>query len=315
MQRNLLNIARRYCATNVFKPAKCARVSFSSSASFRQEAPPAKPVDHIHRDDAGDRKTHFGFETVTEKEKEEKVYEVFHNVAQKYDLMNDVMSCGIHRLWKDHFIGRMAPVPGTRLIDVAGGTGDIAFRFIDYIRNQSSLQQVSPSVSPRQSHVTVCDINQAMLDVGKQKAAARGLDKTGSMSWVLGNAEELPVEDESYDVYTVAFGIRNMTHIDTVLSEAYRVLRPGGRFMCLEFSEVTNPLLRRAYDAYSFQVLPVMGQVVAGDWKSYQYLVESIRQFPVQEDFKEMIEDANFCNVTYENLLFGVAAIHSGFKL
>lgn len=256
-----------------------------------------------------DRTTHFGFETVTEAEKGRKVYSVFHNVAEKYDLMNDVMSGGIHRLWKDYFVRLMSPARGTRLLDVAGGTGDIAFRFMDFLRHAKSS---SDSLS--ESHVTVCDISQAMLDVGKRRAARRDC-RHGEISWLLGNAEQLPVSDESYDVYTVAFGIRNMTHIDTVLSEAYRVLRPGGRFMCLEFSEVANPLLRRVYDVYSFHVIPVMGQVVAGDWKSYQYLVESIRQFPCQEEFKEMIEDAGFSHVTYENLMFGVASVHSGFKL
>lgn len=256
-----------------------------------------------------DKTTHFGFETVTEAEKGQKVYSVFHNVAEKYDLMNDVMSGGIHRLWKDYFVRLMSPAPGTRLIDVAGGTGDIAFRFMDFLRHAKSGSDMSSA-----SHVTVCDISQAMLDVGQRRAAQRDCH-SGEISWLLGNAEQLPVGDESYDVYTVAFGIRNMTHIDTVLSEAYRVLRPGGRFMCLEFSEVTNPLLRSVYDMYSFHVIPVMGQVVAGDWKSYQYLVESIRQFPCQEEFKEMIEDAGFSHVTYENLMFGVAAVHSGFKL
>jgi len=274
-------------------------------------------LSQVKSDNSTTAKTHFGFETVTEKEKEEKVYSVFHNVAEKYDLMNDVMSGGIHRLWKDYFMWRMAPTPGSRLLDVAGGTGDIAFRFLNFVRNQTpyDICQSNETNTARQTHVTVCDINQAMLDVGKQKAAALGHDKTGMLSWLLGNAEQLSVEDNSVDIYTVAFGIRNMTHIDRVLAEAYRVLKHGGRFMCLEFSEVPNTVIRRIYDAYSFQVVPVMGQVVAGDWKSYQYLVESIRQFPCQEDFKEMIEDAGFCNVSYENLMLGVAAIHSGFKL
>lgn len=260
-----------------------------------------------HPNPTTDRTTHFGFETVTEEEKGQKVYNVFHNVAEKYDIMNDVMSGGIHRLWKDYFVRCMSPTPGTRLLDVAGGTGDIAFRFIDFVRHSKSS-----SDTVGDSHVTVCDINQAMLDVGERKAASRGRSE---ISWLLGNAEQLPVSDDSYDVYTVAFGIRNMTHIDRVLSEAYRVLRPGGRFMCLEFSQVSYPLIRSVYDAYSFHVIPVMGQIIAGDWKSYQYLVESIRQFPCQEEFKEMIEDAGFSDVTYENLMFGVAAIHSGFKL
>lgn len=330
MQRNLWRVFRRFSVVERCNHTKLVTVSFSSETLGDElTKPPKDTKTDQYKSTSGDNeshKTHFGFETVTEQEKEQKVYNVFHNVAEKYDLMNDVMSGGIHRLWKDYFIYKMHPVPGTRLLDVAGGTGDIAFRFLDFVKNQygdgkwptAVSQQTDPTTEAPVSdntHVTVCDINKAMLDVGKRKAITRGLDKTGSMSWILGNAEQLPVADESFDVYTVAFGIRNMTHIETVLSEAYRVLRQGGRFMCLEFSEVSNPLLRRAYDAYSFQVLPVMGQVIAGDWKSYQYLVESIRQFPCQEDFKEMIEDAGFCSVTYENLMFGVAAIHSGFKL
>ncbi|XP_052801314.1 2-methoxy-6-polyprenyl-1,4-benzoquinol methylase, mitochondrial-like [Mya arenaria] len=283
--------------------------------------------------EASDRKTtHFGFETVTEEEKEEKVYEVFKNVAEKYDLMNDAMSVGVHRLWKDHFIRRMAPPPGTKLLDVAGGTGDIAFRFLNYVKSrdvnsppdvfpdsssssESSDENGLPSNNQRSHdcHVTVCDINQSMLEVGQGRAAEAGI--TSGISWLKGNAECLPVEDNSFDVYTIAFGIRNCTHIDKVVDEAYRVLRPGGRFMCLEFSEVPNSLIRSVYDEYSFQVIPVLGQVLAADWSSYQYLVESIRQFPNQETFKKLIQCSGFKAVTYENLTFGVVAIHSGFKL
>lgn len=159
----------------------------------------------------------------------------------------------------------------------------------------------------------ICDINKEMLKVGKQKATAQG-HKAG-LAWVLGDAEELPFDDDKFDVYTIAFGIRNVTHIDRALQEAHRVLKPGGRFLCLEFSQVNNPLLSRIYDLYSFQVIPVLGEVIAGDWKSYQYLVESIRRFPSQEEFKEMIEDAGFQKVTYESLTSGIVAIHSGFKL
>nr|KAG5700370.1 hypothetical protein BaRGS_029622 [Batillaria attramentaria] len=257
-------------------------------------------------------------------------------------------------------------MPGTKLIDVAGGTGDIAFRFLQYVGSQpsshpqlqsqggdefdikmpreveaqvymdpvektedSSSSSSSSSSSDeeaedmkgwrkavennRRSHVTVFDINQAMLDVGKQKAREQGI--TSGMSWVQGNAENLPFPDCSFDAYTIAFGIRNCTDVQRVVDEAYRVLKRGGRFMCLEFSQVTNPVLRSVYDSYSFQVIPVMGQVIAKDWKSYQYLVESIRQFPDQEEFADMIRSSGFRMVTYENLTFGVAAIHSGFKL
>ncbi|XP_046554852.1 2-methoxy-6-polyprenyl-1,4-benzoquinol methylase, mitochondrial-like [Haliotis rubra] len=296
-------------------------------------------------DNGEKRETHFGFEYIPEEEKEGKVYEVFENVASRYDLMNDTMSAGVHRLWKDHFLECMAPTPGTSLIDVAGGTGDIALRFLRYIQSQTSTEhrqdfkvkiprEITANIymdtaegyssdssssdeetesPPRNSAVTVCDINQAMLDVGKAK-----LEKLGYMTginWLQGNAESLPLEDNSYDVYTIAFGIRNCTHIDKVLSEAYRVLKPGGRFMCLEFSQVNNLFLRSLYDNYSFQVIPVMGQLIAGDWKSYQYLVESIRQFPNQKDFSDMIQRAGFRVVKHENLTFGVAAIHSGFKI
>ncbi|EPQ06208.1 2-methoxy-6-polyprenyl-1,4-benzoquinol methylase, mitochondrial [Myotis brandtii] len=307
--------------------------------------------------------THFGFETVSEEEKGGKAspdstfcldpmemihedppqfYQVFESVAKKYDVMNDMMSLGIHRVWKDLLLWRMHPFPGTQLLDVAGGTGDIAFRFLNYIQAQHQRKQKrqlrtqqnlsweeiaqkyqNEEDSLNGSHVVVCDINKEMLKIGRKKACAQGY-KTGKsyrknlqlgLAWVLGDAEELPFDDDKFDVYTIAFGIRNVTHIDRALQEAHRVLKPGGRFLCLEFSQVTNPLVSRLYDLYSFQVIPVMGEVIAKDWKSYQYLVESIRQFPAQEEFKEMIEDAGFQKVTYESLTSGIVAIHSGFKL
>ncbi|XP_029295132.1 2-methoxy-6-polyprenyl-1,4-benzoquinol methylase, mitochondrial isoform X2 [Cottoperca gobio] len=251
-------------------------------------------------DAAGDRSTHFGFETVPETEKAKRVYKVFENVAQKYDTMNDAMSLGIHRLWKDMLLHAMHPQPGVRLLDVAGGTGDIAFRFLEYVRFQQERQKrrtvqsmqtpswedISNNYStededaPQESRAVVCDINKEMLRVGKQKADSMGT--RAGLSWVVGDAEELPFDDDQFDIYTIAFGIRNVTHIDQALQEALRVLKPGGRFMCLEFSKVTNPVLARLYDAYSFQMIPVLGEVIAGDWKSYQYLVESIRKFPDQ---------------------------------
>ncbi|XP_029999618.1 2-methoxy-6-polyprenyl-1,4-benzoquinol methylase, mitochondrial [Sphaeramia orbicularis] len=284
-------------------------------------------------DAAGDRSTHFGFETVPEEEKAKRVYKVFENVAQKYDIMNDAMSFGIHRLWKDALLHIMHPQPGARLLDVAGGTGDIAFRFMDYIHSQQekqerlrvqsmqtpSWQDISDKYStedeggPQESTAVICDINKEMLKVGKQKAESMGV--SAGLSWVVGDAEELPFDDDQFDIYTIAFGIRNVTHIDQALQEALRVLKPGGRFMCLEFSKVTNPVLARLYDAYSFQIIPALGEVIAGDWKSYQYLVESIRKFPDQEEFKGMIEDAGFYRVQYYNLTGGVVALHSGFKL
>ncbi|GCC29979.1 2-methoxy-6-polyprenyl-1,4-benzoquinol methylase, mitochondrial [Chiloscyllium punctatum] len=283
---------------------------------------------------AEEKQTHFGFEKVSESEKAEKVYKVFKNVAKNYDIMNDAMSLGIHRLWKDALIRMMNPLPGTKLLDVAGGTGDIAFRFMDYVRmqqerqsrqavksNQSpSWQQISDfyqqqnkSDSDLGSKAVICDINKEMLKVGRQKAEQ--LNYSEGLSWVVGNAEELPFDDDKFDVYTIAFGIRNVTHIDHVLQEAYRVLKPGGRFMCLEFSKVQNPVISRLYNLYSFQVIPVLGEVIAADWKSYQYLVESIQRFPDQEEFKAMIEDAGFYRVEYSNMTSGIVAVHSGFKL
>ncbi|KAM6943832.1 2-methoxy-6-polyprenyl-1,4-benzoquinol methylase, mitochondrial [Lycodopsis pacificus] len=284
-------------------------------------------------DDAGDRSTHFGFETVPETEKAKKVYKVFENVAQKYDTMNDAMSLGVHRLWKDVLLHVMHPQPGAQLLDVAGGTGDISFRFLDYVRSQQERQKrraarsaqaaswrdfssnysSEDEVIPQASRAVVCDINKEMLRVGKQKADSMGV--SAGLSWVAGDAEELPFDDDRFDIYAIAFGIRNVTHIDQALQEALRVLKPGGRFMCLEFSTVTNPGLSRLYDAYSFNMIPVLGEVIAGDWKSYQYLVESIRKFPDQEEFKRMIEDAGFYCVKYTNLTGGVVALHSGFKL
>ncbi|XP_061759958.1 2-methoxy-6-polyprenyl-1,4-benzoquinol methylase, mitochondrial isoform X2 [Nerophis ophidion] len=282
--------------------------------------------------ESGETNTHFGFESVPEEEKAKKVYEVFENVAQKYDIMNDAMSLGIHRLWKDALLHVMHPQPGACLLDVAGGTGDIAFRFLDYVQSQKerqtrqrarsmqspSWQDISDNYSGQKDwegveaecRAVVCDINKEMLKVGKEKADYMGV--SAGLSWVVGDAEELPFDDNQFDIYTVAFGIRNVTHIE---KEALRVLKPGGRFMCLEFSKVTNPVLAKLYDAYSFQVIPVLGEVIAGDWKSYQYLVESIRKFPAQNEFKEMMEDAGFFCVQYHNLTAGVVALHSGFKL
>jgi len=247
------------------------------------------------------KKTHFGFQSVGEEQKKEKVLSVFHNVADTYDLMNDVMSAGIHRVWKNYFMQKLDPGTSSKLLDVAGGTGDIAFRFLDHVGREG------------EASVVVCDINKSMLEVGEERAKALGYNK--GVTWVEGDGQALPFPDNSFDCYTIAFGIRNVVRVDQALAEAYRVLRPGGRFLCLEFSKVHTPGLDALYDFYSFQVIPPMGKVIAGDWDSYQYLVESIRQFPDQETFARMIRDANFRFVDYENLSFGVAAIHSGFKL
>jgi demethylmenaquinone methyltransferase/2-methoxy-6-polyprenyl-1,4-benzoquinol methylase len=227
------------------------------------------------------------------------VNEVFSKVAGRYDLMNDLMSGGLHRLWKAEFINMLAPPKSEApfaLIDVAGGTGDIAFRFLD-------------AVGPGGSAV-ICDISKEMMEAGKARAKDRG-----PLTFVQGNAEALPFESKRFDAYTIAFGIRNVTHIDQALAEAFRVLKPGGRFLCLEFSSVEMPLLDTLYDAYSFNAIPRLGHLVAGDAESYRYLVESIRRFPDQERFAEMIRDAGFERVGYRNLTGGIAAIHSGWRI
>ena len=242
--------------------------------------------------------THFGFQTVPEGEKAGKVHGVFTSVASKYDVMNDVMSGGIHRLWKDAMMDWLAPRDGQRLLDVAGGTGDIAFRFLNRAPGASAV---------------VLDMTESMLVEGRKRAEAEALgDK---LDWIVGDAMALPFETNSFDVYTISFGIRNVTRIEEALAEAYRVLRPGGRLMVLEFSQLPNPGLQWAYDRYSFNVIPVMGQVITGDRDSYQYLVESIRKFPDQDNFAAMIRSAGFDQVKYRNLTMGVAALHSGWKL
>lgn len=223
--------------------------------------------------------------------------------------MNDLMSGGLHRLWKDHLVQSLAPFAGQRHLDVAGGTGDVAFRVLRGIRD-SEARNTSTGTKCLGS-VVVCDINTAMLKEGERKAASQGIDAT-SIEWVEGNAENLPFEDRAFDSYTIAFGIRNVTDRPAALREARRVLRPGGRFLCLEFSKVIVPGLQQLYDVYSFRVIPEIGRVVAGDAESYRYLVESIRMFPGQEEFASMVREAGFRAVMYENLTAGVVAIHSG---
>jgi demethylmenaquinone methyltransferase/2-methoxy-6-polyprenyl-1,4-benzoquinol methylase len=245
------------------------------------------------------RETHFGFRTVDEGEKAGLVRGVFESVASRYDIMNDLMSGGVHRIWKDAMMDWLAPRPGQHLIDVAGGTGDVAFRF---------LKRAGAG-----ARATVVDLTAPMLAEGQTRAEAA--DLAGRIEWVVGDAMALPFADASFDVYTISFGIRNVTRIEAALSEAFRVLRPGGRLMVLEFSQIPNDLLQRVYDAYSFNVIPRMGQIVTGDRDSYQYLVESIRKFPDQETFSAMIRAAGFEQVKYRNLSMGIAALHSGWKL
>jgi demethylmenaquinone methyltransferase/2-methoxy-6-polyprenyl-1,4-benzoquinol methylase len=243
--------------------------------------------------------THFGYATVPEAEKAGRVHGVFASVAGRYDLMNDAMSLGIHRLWKTAMIDWLAPRPGMRLLDVAGGTGDIAFRFLERLKGRG--------------HATVLDMTEDMLAEGRRRAEARRFE--GAIDWVAGDAMALPFADRSFDAYTISFGIRNVTRIEDALAEAWRVLRPGGRLLVLEFSRVPEPSLRWLYDRYSFNVIPPMGQLLAGDRDSYRYLVESIRRFPDQESFAAMIAAAGFGQVRYRNLSMGIAALHSGWKL
>lgn len=249
-------------------------------------------------DETSEKTTHFGNRDVPEGDKAGLVHGVFTNVASKYDIMNDVMSVGIHRLWKDAMMDWLAPRPGQKLLDVAGGTGDIAFRFLKRAKHAEAV---------------VCDMTESMLVEGRKRAEAEAM--SDHLDWVTGDAMALPFEDNSFDVYTISFGIRNVTRPADALAEAYRVLRPGGRLMVLEFSQLPNDGVQKLYDLYSFNVIPRMGQVIAGDRDSYQYLVESIRKFPDQETFLGMIRDAGFDNAKYRNLSMGIAALHSGWKL
>jgi demethylmenaquinone methyltransferase/2-methoxy-6-polyprenyl-1,4-benzoquinol methylase len=248
------------------------------------------------------RDTHFGFKTVDLDAKQGLVDDVFRSVARRYDLMNDLMSGGLHRAWKDALVTAVNPPRGDRpfgLVDVAGGTGDIAFRVV--------------AAGGPGTRVTVCDINPEMLAVGRERAIERGLDD--AVAFVDGNAEALPFPDRSFDACTIAFGIRNVPRIDAALAEAYRVLRPGGRFLCLEFSTVDVPGLDTLYDLYSFNVIPALGRSVAGDADAYRYLVESIRRFPKPQAFAAMISAAGFRRVSARPLTGGVVALHSGWRL
>lgn len=249
----------------------------------------------------GGMETSYGFREVAEGEKQVLVNEVFHKVAKRYDIMNDVMSAGLHRIWKDAMIAALNPPkdPAYKVLDVAGGTGDIAFRIVE--------------ASGRLAHATVLDINGSMLGVGAERAEKKGL--SDNLTFVEANAEALPFEDNSFDAYTIAFGIRNVPRIDAALSEAHRVLKRGGRLLVLEFSEVEMPLLDRFYDQWSFKAIPRFGKMITGDAEPYQYLVESIRKFPNQRDFAAMITKAGFSRVTFTNYSGGIAALHSGWKL
>jgi demethylmenaquinone methyltransferase/2-methoxy-6-polyprenyl-1,4-benzoquinol methylase len=250
---------------------------------------------------AGDN-THFGFREVPLRDKQALVDDVFHSVAGRYDLMNDLMSAGLHRAWKDALVTALNPPKSDRpfaLLDLAGGTGDIAFRAV--------------AAGGTGTHATVVDFNRNMLTVGRERAAARGLDHV--ITFLEANAERLPLPDRSFDAATIAFGIRNVPRITAALAEAYRVLKIGGRFLCLEFSAVDVPGLDALYDLYSFNVIPVLGRAVAGDAEAYRYLVESIRRFPPPDVFADMMREAGFRRVAFQRMSGGIVALHSGWRL
>lgn len=253
-----------------------------------------------------DDHTHFGFRTVKTGEKPQLVRAIFDDVAVRYDLMNDLMSVGIHRLWKLAMIDWLAPRPGARYLDVAGGTGDIALRILKRLASDD-IQNLGDA------RITVVDASEPMLQTGRDRAVDAGV--LNNIEWVHGDAECLPIEDQSIDFFSIAFGIRNIARIDVALAEARRVLKPGGRFLCLEFSHVLLPVLGAAYDAYSFRVLPALGEIITGNREAYQYLAESIRRFPNQDEFAAMISNAGLGQVKVRNLSGGIAALHSAWRI
>ncbi len=298
--------ARKYAQMIAIGSSSPPRQSLSFCIVMQSHHPPqsARPVDAADpqpRDPASraeETTTHFGFDEVPAAEKGAKVQALFGRVAARYDLMNDLMSGGIHRLWKDAMIRRLAPRDGERFLDVAGGTGDIAFR----------IAKQAP-----QAQTMVLDLTPEMLAVGRDRALDQGL--VDGLTWMAGDAQALPLPDRSVNAYTIAFGLRNVTDPGLALAEAYRVLKPGGRFVCLEFSQVILPVLDRLYDLYSFRVLPLLGAVVAQDRAGYQYLVESIRRFPPQAELAQMMQEQGFRRAQWRNLSGGIAALHYGWRL
>jgi len=246
----------------------------------------------------------FGFSQVPESEKAPLVRALFESVAPRYDLMNDLMSGGIHRWWKSEMVAWLKPRPGQRLLDVAGGTGDIALRALPHLLQHGAMVKGA---------AIVCDASWSMLAIGRARALDQGI--LDGIEWVSADAERLPVADRSVDLYTIGFGLRNVTRIEAALAEARRVLKPGGRFLCLEFTPEINPLLQPLYDLYSFQFVPLIGQIVAGERDAYVYLVESIRRFPRQSELAEMIDRVGLERVRFRNLTGGIAALHSAWRL
>ena len=271
-----------------------------------REAPPSAAAQAAEAEGDAD----FGFRRVTEAEKSFLVRDVFESVSPRYDLMNDLMSGGIHRLWKSTLVDWLNPRPGMTLLDVAGGTGDIAARVIERVGERFGPEAAGP--------VIVCDLTPEMLAVGRDRLIDRGLlpgESGGPLHWLCGDAEALPLPARSVEAYTIGFGLRNVTRIEAALVEARRVLKPGGRFLCLEFSQVVLPLLDRLYELYSFRVLPALGAAVTGNREAYSYLVESIRRFPAQDELAAMMAAAGLEQVRYRNLTGGVAALHSAWRL
>ena len=270
-----------------------------------------------HSGDSDEFTADFGFRRVPVGEKPALVGAVFDSVAARYDLMNDLMSGGLHRLWKRALLDQLSPRPGIRLIDLAGGTGDIAFRVMERLRarakGQAAPSRITAKSEASPSRILVVDANRSMLEVGRDRAIDRGI--LSGIDWVAGRAEEMPIATGAANACTVAFGIRNVTDIAAALAEARRVLAPGGRFLCLEFSHMVIPLLDRLYRRYSFSVLPALGGIVAGDRDSYRYLAESIRRFPDQESFAAMIAAAGFERVAYRNLSGGIVALHGAWRI
>ena len=269
-----------------------------------EPGPPKSP--RTGPEGAGEGIADFGFRQVRASEKSSLVRAVFDGVAQRYDLMNDLMSFGVHRLWKQAIIDWLAPRPNMRLLDVAGGTGDIALRFL--ARASRGGRNIAVP-----AHAIVCDINEAMMQVGRERAIDRGVLR--ELSWVCGSAEELPFTSRAVEACTIAFGLRNVTDIERALAEMYRVLAPGGRFMCLEFSRVDAPILADLYDRYSFSIVPALGRIVTGKGDAYRYLVESIRRFPDAQTLAGMMRRAGFARVSYRLLSGGIAALHSAWRI